>query len=135
SGPTATRTRTPTATRTRTASGPTATATRTATRGTPTRTATHTATAGPSLTPTRTRTPTPTPTATVSESGPEITFLGLTRADDMLLPPIGTENGVTVFQPAFGFAFSLVVEARAGASRLRAGNQSQVDGRAPDLQI
>lgn len=134
--PTRTATRTPTTpavtpTRTRTVT-PNGTATRTGTR---TRTATITPTVPPSPTITRTRTITPTPTATVNARGPEITFFSLTRADDALLQPARVENGVPVYEPAFGFAFSLVVEAKPGASRARVGNLSFVDGSSPDLQV
>lgn len=140
----ATRTHTVPATATGTAPAtPTATSTRTRTRtpastptptGTRTRTASATATAPPSPTVTRTRTISPTPTATVNARGPEITFFGLTRADDILLQPVGTENEIPVYEPAFGFAFSIVVEAKPGPSRARVGNSTfAVD--APDLQI
>ena len=119
---------TPTRTRTHTPAG---TSTPTATR---TRTATATLTPPPSPTITRTRTISPTPTATVSARGPEITFFGLTRADDILLQPVGVENDIPVYEPAFGFAFSIVVEAKPGPSRARVGNSTfAVD--APDLQI
>ncbi|MDX2166087.1 MAG: hypothetical protein SF182_03460 [Deltaproteobacteria bacterium] len=147
---TATATGTPTRTATRTATAPvtppsaTATVTRTPTRtpsgaATPTHTRTRTpttaGTSGPSPTPTRTRTLAPTPTATGSSSGPQITFFGLTRADDMLVEPTGTANGIPVYEPAFGFGFSLVVEAKAGSSRARPGNSTFNEGEAPDLQI
>src|SRR5215468_1874412 len=100
-GATATVTRTPTGgtstpTRTRTGATPTRTISRTPTRtvtgATPTRTrtATRTVPSGPSPTVTRSRTVTPTPTPTSEASGPVITFLGLTRADDILLDPTGT---------------------------------------------
>lgn len=135
---------TPTRTATRTPTTPGATATRTRTttpNGTPTRTntRTRTPTATPSLPPTatstRTRTITPTPTPTTNVRGPEITFFGLTRADDILLQPSGSEGGIPVYRPSFGFAFSLVVEAKPGPSRVRVGSATFVDGSAPDLQI
>jgi hypothetical protein len=145
---TATITPTPTRTSTRTPTAPvtpptvTRTVTRTATRtpsggATPTHTRTRTpttpATGGPS--PTRTRTNSPTPTATSGSGGPQITFFGLTRADDMLLEPTGTSNGLPVYEPAFGFGFSLVVEAKS-TTRFRPGNSTYNDsGDAPDLQI
>ena len=148
-GPTATKTRT--ATRTRT--GATATATRTPSGGTPTptrtgatptrsRTATRTATAtvsGPSptrtRTATRTRTITPTPSPTVEATGPEITFLGLTRADDALLSPSGLSGQIPIFQPTFGFGFSIIVEAKPGASHARVGNSTYDPFGTPDLQV
>lgn len=140
---TATGAATPTRSATRTPTTPVATATRTRTAtangtatqtGTRTRTATATPSAPPSPTVTRTPTISPTPTATVSASGPEIIFFGLTRADDMLLQPVGSENGLDVYEPAFGFAFSIVVEAKPGPSRAQVGNVTFSDG-APDLQI
>jgi hypothetical protein len=121
----------PTATRTRTATA-NGTATRTATR---TRTATVTPSRAPTATITRTPSITRTPTPTTDARGPEITFFGLTRADDILLQPAGVENGVTVYRPSFGFAFSLVVEAKPGPSRARVGTATYLDGSAPDLQI
>ncbi len=145
---TATRTATGAATATRTATRapttPAATPTRTRTAtpaGTPTRTGTRTRTgtatqtAPPSPTITRTRTISPTPTPTSNARGPQITFYGLTRADDMLLNPIGMENGIPVYAPSFGFAFSIVVEAKPGPSRGRVGGSTFTDGGVPDLQI
>jgi hypothetical protein len=146
-GPTVTATRTattPTRTATRTPTTPVATPTRTRTTtpaGTPTRTGTRTLTptvtrtAPPSPTATRTRTISPTPTPTSNARGPEITFYGLTRADDILLAPIAVENGIPVYSPAFGFAFSIVVEAKPGPSRGRVGLSTFGDGSSPDLQI
>lgn len=141
-GATATRTASGAATPTRTATAPTPTRTRTTTpNGTPTRTGTPTrsATVTPpppaTATVTRTRTISPTPTPTSNARGPEITFFGLTRADDIRMQPTGVENGVTVYQPAFGFAFSLVIEAKPGPSRARVGNSTYIDGGSPDLQI
>jgi len=151
---TASGTPTVTASRTRTPTAPTATATRTATRaltatntrtptsaGTPTRSATRTRTAtatgttAPSPTVTRTRTITPTPRATPDASGPQILFFGLTRADDMLLDPAGMQGDIPVYRPAFGFAFSLVVEARPGASGAAVALSTFNEGDAPDLQV
>jgi hypothetical protein len=150
-----TRTRTPTgatATRTRTATGPTPTRTRTAMGATPTRTRTMTATlSGPTPTRTRTRTPTrtqpigPTPTRTrtltptsgptAAASGPVITFLGLTRADDVLVTPTGMVGDIVVFEPAFGHGFSIVVEAKPGASRAAVGQSTFSAPDFPDLRI
>ena len=127
--PTRTATRTPTRTRT---TAPAGTPTRTHTR---TRTATITRTAPPSPTVTRTRTISPTPSPTSNARGPEITFYGLTRADDILLDPVAVENGLPVYSPSFGFAFSIVVEAKPGPSRARVGISTFVDGSSPDLQI
>lgn len=151
SGPTATPTRTATratpSTPTRTVTGssvtpsptpsartPTQTATRTIGGATATRTRTPTATVTRS-TATATRTPTGSPTATVADRGPVITFMGLTRADDVLVDPDGMSGDVAIYAPAFGYGFSIIVEAKPGASNVRAGNASFNDGGAPDLQI
>ena len=135
--PTDTQSPTPSPSVTRTASNtPTQTLTRTPTNtGTRTRTATVTRTAPPSPTTTRTPTISPTPTATSNARGPEITFFGLTRADDMLVQPDAVENGIPVYKPSFGFAFSIVIEAKPGPSRARVGNSTFVDGDAPDFQV
>lgn len=105
---TATRTRTPTLTATITQT-PTITRTPTQTRtitptGTPTRT--------PTITATRTVTRTPTPTIPVE---PLVTYFGVVRADDRIVPPIGTTGeGWSIFQLDAGWGFSLVVEGRRG---------------------
>lgn len=132
-GPTATRTRTPTgstATRTRTptptVSGPTRTRTRT---GTPTRTQPS----GPTAT--RTRTVAPTPTNTTAAAGPVITFLGLTRADDFQQLPSGMSGDIPIYTPAFGFGFSIVVEAKPGLSGAPVGNSTFNSPSLPDLLI
>ncbi len=144
-GALATATRTPTRTPTRTASAAAGTATRTGTRTptrtvtrtpTPARTPTRTASATPTRTPTRlasaTRTITPTPLANL---GPVIGFFGVTRPDDLLIQPDGTQDGIPVYQRPFGFGFSLVVEAAAGASRSAPGRSTFDEGGRPDLQI
>lgn len=129
----------PTATHTRTPTGATPTRTRTATVSapTPTRTRTRTPTAtqpsGP--TPTRTRTMSPTPSVTMAASGPVITFFGLTRADDVLLPPSGMSGNIPIFEPPFGYGFSLIVEAKPGASRAAVATSTFNDSSLPDLQI
>ena len=124
---TPTRTRTTSASPTRTPSG--------AMTPTRTRTPTVSGTVAPSPTPTRTRTTAPTPTPSGESRGPEITFFGLTRADDMVLDPTGTIDGRPLYQPTFGFGFSLVVEVKAGASRRPPGLSTYVTGGLPDLQI
>lgn len=144
--PTPTRTRTPsgsTPTVTRTPTGPTPTRTRTPTGPTPTRTrtptvggtATRTHTSGPSPTRTRTHTLAPTVTPTGQARGPEITFFGVTRADDMLLEPTGMSGNIPIYTPIFGFGFSLVVEGKPGPSRQRVATSTLIEGGAPDLQI
>ena len=108
--PTASRTATRTATAT-----PTPVQTPTRTR-TPTRTATRTATALPTATRTRTQPPTPTITATPAQAlGPQITFFGLDPRRRRPHRPSGkTQQGSTVYEPLFGSAFSIVVEAKPG---------------------
>jgi hypothetical protein len=145
-------TQTPTRTRTGPTATATATATRTSTAATPTRTATSTATiSGPTPTRTRTGTPTrtvpatpsatrtstlaPTPTATQSASGAVITFLGLTRADDVLIDPAGMSGDIPIYQPSFGYGFSIVVEAKSGPTRVPVAKSTFSSGSAPDLQI
>jgi hypothetical protein len=145
-GATATRTVSgPSATPTRTPTGPTATRTRTSTRTptgnspTPTRTRTRTRTptgggATPTITRTRTVSPTPTPTGG-APVGPVITFLGLTRADDILLQPIGMSGDIPIYQPLFGYGFSIVVEAMPGLSRFPVARMTFSASGLPDLQI
>ena len=142
-GATATRTVTgPSPTPTRTSTGPTATRTRTPTRtatgNAPTPTRTRTPTGGGAATPTMTRTrtlsPTPTPTSGAA-AGPVITFLGLTRADDMLLQPIGMSGDIPIYQPLFGYGFSLIVEAMPGLSRVPVAKVTFSTSGLPDLQI
>lgn len=74
--------------------------------------------------------------------GPEITYFGLTRADDRLIDPVGRENGVPVFErpvTAGGGAsgFSIVVEAAPGNSGAEVGTSSYDITllSLPDLQI
>jgi hypothetical protein len=82
-----------------------------------------------------TRTPTGSPTATIADRGPVITFIGMTRADDVLVDPVGMSGDVPIYSPPFGYGFSLVVEAKPGASHVRVGSSSFTDGSGPDLQI
>jgi len=67
-----------------------------------------------------------------------ITFLGLTRSDDSLLPPSGTTpDGVPFYQRVAGIAFSIVVEGKPGPNGVAVGRSSyQQDGSSfPDLEI
>lgn len=150
---TVTPTRTPTrGTPTVTPTGPTATATRTATRTptatrtvtptatrTGTRTPTPTRTRTPTATGTRTRTPTPIPTPTPEgPRGPVVTFVGLTRSDDSLVPaeePVGEDLPIYV-RPG-GTGFLLIVEGAPGASGLPVGRSTYLDRATvpSDLQI
>jgi len=94
---------------------------------TPTVTATTTATL--------TATPTPISTATATAKvtpipGPQITFLGLTRADDTLLMPSGTaDEGTPIYIRAPGASglasgFVLIIEGKPGASGAGVGTSS-----------
>lgn len=103
---------------------PTATATPQASA---TATSTETATATPTATG-----PTPTPTEPLA---PKITHFALTAADDSLILPTTEENGVLVYELPFGRFFRILVEARAGSSRLAPGLPTFEPNRAPSLQI
>jgi hypothetical protein len=114
--PPASPTRTPTAT-----SPPSSTPTLTRTTIlAPTHTPTRSPTPQPTTTRTLTRTPTRTPTATVppsGDSGPAVSFFGLSSSDDSLVTPTGmTPEGVPIYTRLLGFGFSLVVEGRPGTS-------------------
>jgi hypothetical protein len=117
-------TRTPTDTRTQTR---TVTSSRTAT-----------VTRTPTVTRTRTLTGTPTPTARV---GADITFVGLARANDSLLDPVGvTDQGWPIYQRQFGYLFSVVVEAKPGPSRRPVGSNAfrsdpSDPAQRPDLEV
>src|SRR5438105_2630109 len=79
-----------------------------------------------------TATPVPPPT------GPVVTFLGVTRADDTLvLQSRATNAGVPVFDRPFGSGFRLVVEAKPGVDGRAVGRSAyQSDLTAfPDLEI
>jgi hypothetical protein len=109
---------------------------------TPTRTGTVTRTPTISTTPTitRTRTQTGTPTAT-PRPGADITFVGLARADDRLLDPIGTTSqGWPIYQRSIGYLFNIVVEAKPGPSRRSVGlnafnSDPSSPGVRPDFEI
>ena len=145
--PTSTRTTTPTrtATRVRSSATPSPTATGTFMSTPPTRTPTRppgTPIATPSRSPTSTRTSTPSPAATATPtlaSGPLVSFLGLTRSDDTLIPPSGaTNDGLPIFTYPTGTGFSIVVEGKPGSSGSPVGPSAySADDRAayPDLQI
>jgi len=130
-----------TATRTTTQATPaSATATSTAPlTATPTRTPATTATRTPTRTPTPTATRSPTRTATIPGAiGPVVTFIGVTRADDSLVPPSGTTpSGAPIFTRLTGSGFSLVVEGAPGADGLAVGPSSyNADLTSlPDLQV
>lgn len=137
--PSFTRTMTPTPSRTATVAAtatPTASATRTRTSS-PTATPVRTPT--PSLTASRTRTTTATPSVTpAGVIGPVITYFGLTRADDSLIDPIGTNpQGLPIYTRVAGAGFSLIVEGRRGPSGVDVGRSSYDSSGSglPDLQI
>ena len=70
--------------------------------------------------------------------GPEITYFGLTRADDQLINPVGRDNGVPVFErPVSASGFSIVIEAAPGTSGAAVGTSSYDVTllSLPDLQI
>jgi hypothetical protein len=109
---------------------------------TPTTSATPTATGTATRTPTVTGTPTASATATVPlTAGPIITFFGLATADGHVLQPATTDaQGNPVYAIPYGSQFFIVVEAKAGTSRLPPGtilsNSDLSDPSArPDLQI
>ncbi len=90
---------------------------------TSTSTATATATAtGPTRTPTE-----------VQE--PQITEFALLAADDSYIEPERTENGIPVYELPFGRFFRIIVEARAGGSRIPPGRDTFRQGAAPSFQI
>jgi hypothetical protein len=86
---------------------------------------------------TATRTPTPTGTPLPPGSGPQITYFGVARADDVpMTPAAADEEGRPIYVRPSGQGMFLVIEARPGA----AGNGVGVDafdasGGLPDLQI
>lgn len=145
--PTATSTVTPTRTPTWTPTvTPTATRTPTPTRtGTPTVTASPTRTATPTATPTVTQTPTVTSTPTPLV-GPTVTYFGLVRSDDTLIPPNATPGpNPPVYSVLFGSGFRVVVEGRPGVSgasvdpaqlySYKSNRNDPIELQIPDLQI
>jgi hypothetical protein len=71
----------------------------------------------------------------MAAAGPVITFIGLTRADDIAQEPSGMSGDIPIFTPSFGFGFSIVVEARPGLSGAQVANSTFNSPSAPDLQI
>jgi hypothetical protein len=113
----------------------TPTRTRTVTR---TRTATATPSGPPHASPTPSAVVTATPSAT-APAGPQITFFGVTRADDVVVDPSGdTAEGVPIYPRLAASGFSLVVEGRPGTSKAALGTSSFSSNdvnQLPDLQI
>ncbi len=90
--------------------------------------------------------PTPVPmvaTPATPPTGPQITFVGITRADDVLVQPVETSpDGVPIFARTAGVTggasgFRLVVEAKKGSSGSAVALSSLNDNvsQLPDLQI
>jgi hypothetical protein len=81
-----------------------------------------------------TATPSITPSGVI---GPIITYFGLTRADDVLVPQSGTQGGIPVFSRLAGAGFSIVVEGRPGpgGGTLGASPYDPTVTNLPDLQI
>lgn len=90
--------------------------------------------------------PTPVPmvaTPATPATGPEITFIGITRADDVLVQPIETSpDGVPIFARVAGATgggsgFRLVVEAKKGTSgaAVALSTLSENVTQLPDLQV
>lgn len=99
-------------------------------------TATATDTAPPSATVPPESTPTATATAVQPATGPEITYFGIARADSAPQAPSDVDGeGRPVFVRPFGGGFSLIVEARPGASRRAVGTYAYRPGELPDLQM
>lgn len=115
--------------------------------GTPTRTHTRTPTRShtPTLSPTRTVSATPSasrsPTRTSTPSspqGPIVTYFGLARADEVVIPPSGmTPGGIAIYSRPFGNGFRIVVEGAPGPSFENPGSSSYSFGSFAfaDLQI
>jgi hypothetical protein len=81
--------------------------------------------------------PTPTPTSTpFADDGPIITHLGLARADDRPMTPVGDDaQGRPIYSPRLGQGLVLLVEARPGASGRRVGSLGYDPGGLADLQV
>jgi hypothetical protein len=70
-------------------------------------------------------------------NGPAITFVGLLRADDTLVQPTSTTNGVPVFARTTGSGFRLVVEGKPGPNGKAVGVSTYESDlmSLPDLEI
>jgi hypothetical protein len=70
---------------------------------------------------------------------PQITFFGVTRADDVVLDPSGdTAEGIPIYPRLAGSGFSLVVEGSPGTSHVALGTSSFSSddvNQLPDLQV
>jgi hypothetical protein len=80
--------------------------------------------------------PTPQPTEPSVSIGPQITFLGVSTADDVALQPDAVDDhGRPLFVRPHGQGFTLIVEARKGVERGSIGSTTYEPGEAPDLQV
>lgn len=81
--------------------------------------------------------PTPTATETPLRPGPEITYFGVARADSKSVAPSGFDaQSRPIYVRPFGYALSLIVEGRPGASGSPLGRNGYDPGGAlPDLQL
>jgi hypothetical protein len=69
-------------------------------------------------------------------AGPEVVFFGVLRADGTVVDPNGVdESGRPVYDRPFGSGFSLVVEAKRGASAKVVGEATFSEPGCPDLQV
>lgn len=111
---------------------PPATSTRTAVPPTATAPPTDTHTLGGTPTPTAT----PTGTPATPGSGPQLTFFGVTSADNLPLEPSGTDAlGRPIYATRAGQGMLLVVEARPGIEQRPLGQAAYVAAGLPDLQV
>ena len=131
----------PTATNTATVTATAAANTPTATAGlaslTPTarNTATPTAPLPPSATPTDADPPTPTASPSPSPRPPQVTYFGISRADDLPQDPAGVDaEGRPIFERVQGQGFNLVLEARRGSRPLNEDAYAPLGG-LPGAQI
>lgn len=89
----------------------------------------------PSSTPTVSLTPTPTPTP-FSDDGPVITHLGLARADDRPMTPIGDDaQGRPIYSARLGQGVVVLVEARPGLRGRPVGGIGYDPSGLPDVQV
>jgi hypothetical protein len=84
--------------------------------------------------------PSPSPTPSQPELpvsiGPQITFLGVSTADDVPLQPDAVDDHERpLFIRPHGQGFTLIVEARKGVERGTIGSVTYRPGEAPDLQV
>lgn len=89
----------------------------------------------PSPTPAVSLTPTPTSTP-FADDGPVITHLGLARADDRPMTPVGDDaQGRPIYSARLGQGVAVLVEARPGESGRRVGAIGYDPSGLPDVQV